>query len=153
MAKATARHILVASEDACKKLKTEIKDLELTAEYVRGRANGETSMIGPRCDIAPCLKYNGGYLLAGYRVNNVLVPYFRTDFRDAMHWAGASFVYISQATRFALGVRAEIGSRVILKVEGTLNREMDPEQLIGGESSRIPTIPNDVVTSSLVIKY
>lgn len=131
----------------------EIKDLELTAEYVRGRAKGETSMVGPRCDIAPCLKYNGGYLLAGYRVNNVLVPYVRTDFRDAMHWAGASFVYITQATRFTLGVRAEIGSRVILKAEGTLNREMDPDQLFGGEATRIPTIPNDVVTSSLVIKY
>lgn len=131
----------------------EIKDLELTAEFVRGRAKGDTSMIGPRCDIAPCLKYYGGYLLAGYRVNNVFVPYVRADFRDAMHWAGASFVYISQATRFTLGVRAEIGSRVILKVEGTLNREIDPEQLIGGEPTRIPTIPNDVVTSSLVIKY
>jgi hypothetical protein len=134
-------------------LHAEIKDLELTAEFVHGRAKGETSTVGPRCDVAPCLKYYGGYLLAGYRLSNVFVPYFRTDFRDAMHWSGASFVYISQATRFTLGVRAEIGTRVILKAEGTLNREMTPEQLFGGDATRIPTIPNDVVTSSLVIKY
>lgn len=131
----------------------ELKDLELTAEFVRGRAKGQTSDIGPRCDLAPCLKYYGGYLLAAYRVTNVFIPYLRSDFRDAMHWAGASFVYISQATRFTLGLRAEIGTRVIVKAEGTLNREMDPEQLLGGTATRIPTIPNDVFTTSLVIKY
>jgi hypothetical protein len=131
----------------------EIKDLELTAELVKGRAKGETSTVGPRCDVSPCLKYYGGYLLAAYRVTNVFVPYARMDFRDATHWSGASFVYISQVVRFTAGLRAEIGTRVIVKAEATKNQEMDPEQLIGGEATRIPTIPNDVVTTSLVIKY
>jgi hypothetical protein len=127
----------------------EIKDLELTAEFVRGRARGATSMDGPRCDEAPCLRYRGGYLLAGYRVNNTFVPYFRVDNRDALHLSGASFVYVSTATRFTLGLRAEIGTRVIVKAEGTLNREMD---LFGAEV-KFPPIENDVVTTSLVIKY
>jgi len=131
----------------------EIKDLELTAEFVRGRAKGETSMVGPRCDLAPCLKYYGGYLLAGYRVNNIFVPYARMDFRDANHWAGGGFVYISKGTGLTVGLRAEIGSLVILKAEGTLNREMELDGAFEGGASRIPTIPNDVVTSSLVIKY
>lgn len=129
-------------------LHAEIGDLELTAEFVRGRAKGETSTMGPRCDVAACLKYWGGYLLAAYRVTNMFVPYVRVDNRDAMHWSGASFVYISTAARATLGLRAEIGTRVIVKAEGTLNRELD----LDGED-RIPVIPNDVVTTSLVIKY
>jgi len=133
----------------------EIKDLEITAEFVRGRAKGKTSEMGPRCDDAPCLKYRGGYLLAAYRVTNVFIPYLRVDNRDAMHWSGASFVYISTSTRLTVGLRAEIGERVILKAEGTLNREMDidfskPEV---AEGLSFPVIPNDVVTTSLVIKY
>jgi hypothetical protein len=87
-------------------------------------------------------------VLAAYRVNNVFVPYFRVDNRDALHVAGTDFVYISTATRFTLGLRAEIGTRVIVKAEGTLNREMD----LDGED-RVPPIENDVVTTSLVIKY
>jgi hypothetical protein len=129
-------------------LHAELGDLELTAEVVRGRARGETSMGGPRCDVAPCLRYRGGYLLAAYRVTNVFVPYVRVDNRDAMHWAGASFVYISTTTRLTVGLRAELGARVIVKAEGTLNREID----VDGED-RIPVIPNDVFTTSLVIKY
>jgi hypothetical protein len=129
----------------------EIKDLEVTAEFVRGRARGQTSLMIPaglRCDDAPCLKYWGGYLLAAYRVTNVFIPYFRIDSRDALHEAGSSFVYISTSARATLGVRAEIGTRVIVKAEGTLNREIDLD-----DEDRIPVIPNDVVTTSLVIKY
>jgi hypothetical protein len=38
--------------------------------------------------------------------------------------------------------------RVILKAEGTLNRGIDLD-----DETRIPVIPNDVFTSSLVVKY
>jgi hypothetical protein len=44
--------------------------------------------------------------------------------------------------RFTVGIRAEIGTRVIVKAEGTLNRELGP----------IPQFPNDVITTSLVLK-
>jgi Putative beta-barrel porin-2, OmpL-like. bbp2 len=118
-------------------------DLELTAELVHGRANGQTSELGPRCDLAPCIRYTGAYGLASYRLTNVLEPYARVDWRDALHQSGASFVYISQLVRFTVGVRAELGAHVIVKAEATLDREL------GG----IPQFPNDVVTSSLVIKY
>jgi hypothetical protein len=121
----------------------EIGDLELTAEYVKGKAKGKTSgMTMAECDDAPCLDYQGAYLLAGYRLTNVLVPYGRVDWRDATHESGASFVYISKLMRFTVGLRAEIGTRVIVKAEGTLNRELD----------RIPQFPNDVLTTSLVLK-
>jgi hypothetical protein len=122
-------------------LHAEIKDFELTAEAVHGRAKGETSMV--RCDVAPCLKYTGGYVQAAYRVTNTWVPYIRADYRDAVHWSGASFVYVSDLWRATVGIRAEIGTRIIWKIEATKNNELD-----------IPyPIPNDVATTSLVIKY
>ena len=65
------------------------------------------------------------------------------------------FVYISTSTRLTVGLRAEIGERVILKAEGTLNREMDIDfsKPAVAEGLSFPVIPNDVVTTSLVIKY
>ena len=124
-------------------LHVEIKDAELTAEYVKGKAKGATTpgMLA-RCDLAPCLDYQGAYGQFAYRLTNTFVPYVRVDWRDALHQSGASFVYISELVRGTVGLRAEIGARVIVKIEGTLNREL----------GRIPQFPNDVVTSSLVIK-
>jgi hypothetical protein len=122
-------------------LHAEIKDFELTAEAVHGRAKGKTSIV--RCDAAPCLKYTGGYVQAAYRVTNTWVPYIRADYRDAVHWSGASFVYVSDLWRATVGVRAEIGTRIIWKIEATKNNEL----------GRAPIIPNDVATTSLVIKY
>ncbi len=121
----------------------EIEDLEVTAEVVHGRAKGQTTPGQARCDAAPCLVYTGGYVQVAYRLTNTFVPYARVDYRDATHWAGASFVYISDLGRATLGIRAEIGTRVIVKAEATKNEELGV----------IPTIPNDVVTSSLVIRY
>ncbi|HEX5059975.1 MAG TPA: outer membrane beta-barrel protein [Kofleriaceae bacterium] len=121
------------------------KDLEVTAEYVHGRAKGKTSpMAMAECDVAPCLNYKGAYGLVAYRVTNMFVPYIRVDWRDAYHYSGASFVYIADLARATLGLRAEIGTRVIVKIEGTKNRELEKD---------VPQIPNDVLTSSLVIKY
>jgi hypothetical protein len=121
----------------------EIADIEFTAEIVHGRARGKTTPGMALCDVAPCLRYTGGYAQIAYRANNTLVPYARVDYRDATHWSGASFVYISDLGRATLGLRAEIGTRVIVKAEATKNEELGD----------VPTIPNDVVTSSLVIEY
>jgi hypothetical protein len=123
----------------------EVADLELTAELVHGRANGQTStaMGSTPCDIAACLRYTGGYVQVAYRLDNTFVPYARVDYRDALHRSGASFVYVSDLGRATLGLRAEVGTRVIVKAEATKNQEL------GGQT----VIPNDVVTSSLVIKY
>ena len=104
---------------------------------------GKRSAVGPPCDVAACLDYTAWYALVGYRVTNALQPYFRVDYRDALHTYGASFVYISDLYRFTVGLRAELGSRVIAKVEATKVLET------GG----LPDFPDDVITSSLVIKY
>jgi hypothetical protein len=124
-------------------LHAEIKDLEITAEVVQGKAKGATTPGATAiCDLAPCLDYKGAYGLFAYRLTNTFVPYARVDWRDAVHQSGASFVYISDLMRATFGLRMEIGTRVIWKLEGTLNREL----------GRIPQFPNDVATTSLVIK-
>jgi hypothetical protein len=121
----------------------EWKDLEATAEIVHGRADGQTSMGGVHCDVAACIHYTGAYGLVAYHVTNLMIPYARVDWRDAVHQNGASFVYISDLMRATLGLRMEIGTRVILKVEATKNQEL----------GRIPQFPDDVITSSLILKY
>ena len=125
-------------------LHVDVKGFELTAEYVKGKASGETTAGNlAKCDLTPCLDYQGAYGLVAYRLTNTFIPYARVDWRDALHEKGTDFVYISDLMRATVGLRAEIGTRVIAKVEGTINREL----------GRVPQFPNDVVTSSLVIKY
>jgi len=119
------------------------KDFELTTELVKGRANGETSPMAPRCDVAACIRYKGAYGLLSHRLTNELEPYARVDWRDAVHESGASFVYISKLVRYTLGLRSELGAHVIVKVEATLNREL----------GRLPQFPNNVFTTSLLLKY
>jgi len=121
------------------------QDLDLSAEYVRGRAEGKSSgasMSAP-CDLAPCLRYEAAYGQIAYRWYNWLTPYVRVDWRDALHRDGASFVYISQLARVTGGLHFELGTSVIFKAEYTTIREL----------GRIPEFADDVFTSSLVIKF
>jgi len=120
-------------------------DLEVTLEYVQGKARGESEADPDmaRCTIVPCLTYKGAYGLVSYRLTNRFVPYARVDWRDATHQDGASFVYLSKLMRATAGLRTEIGTSLILKAEYTLNREL------GG----IPQFPNDIFTTAMVLKY
>ena len=123
------------------------RDLEIFAEYVVGRAKGDpqtSDFEGVNdCAEAPCLEYQGAYGLLGYRVTNAFIPYLRADWRDALHRDGMSFVYISELFRVTPGVRLEIATHVIIKAEYTVNTEL----------GRIPEFPNDVFTSSVIIRY
>lgn len=116
--------------------------VDVQAEFVQGRASGKTSASGPACDEAQCLDYRGAYGLVAYRVTNWLMPYVRVDFREALHQSGASFVYISDVVRVTGGLRLELGTHVIIKAEYTHLREV----------GRIPEFPDDVLTTSLVVK-
>lgn len=124
-------------------LHLELRGLVVQAEFVQGRASGKSSAPEVRCDEAQCLEYKGAYGLIAYRATNWLMPYARVDWREALHESGASFVYISDAVRVTGGLRSEIGRYVILKAEYTHVREI----------GRLIEFPDDVVTSSLVIKY
>jgi len=119
------------------------KDVEFTAEYVQGDAEGATEAGGAECGLAPCLAYEGAYGLLSYRATNSIVPYFRLDWRNALHLAGASFVYISKLWRATTGLRYELGKSLIFKAEYTVNREL----------GNIPQFANDVFTSAMIVKY
>ncbi|HLU66575.1 MAG TPA: outer membrane beta-barrel protein [Kofleriaceae bacterium] len=119
-------------------------DLVVRGEYVQGRARGRSDPAqAARCGLVPCLEFKGAYGLVGYRVSNLLMPYARVDWRDALHEAGASFVYISRLIRGTGGLRLTINEHLILKGEYTVNREL----------GRAPQFPNDVFTSALVVTY
>jgi hypothetical protein len=123
----------------------ELGDLEYAAEGVWGHAPGHTSATAGDavCDLAPCLRYKAAYALLAWRASNTFIPYVRADWRDALHQFGAQFVYVSQLARATVGVRAEIGDAVIFKAEYTFNHELGD----------IPQFPDDVLTTSLVVKF
>ncbi len=123
-------------------------DLVFRAEFVQGRADGKTESppsneFTKPCGAVPCLQFKGAYGLVGYRVTNIVMPYVRIDWRDALHRNGASFVYISELGRLTGGLRLALTQNLIVKAEYTLNREL----------GRIPQFNNDVFTSSLVVTY
>ena len=120
------------------------RDLQLTGEYVQGKAEGKTDADSmAECDLVPCLYYKAAYGLVSYRLTNEFIPYARVDWRNADHHGGASFTYLSRLVRGTGGLRVELVTHVIVKAEYTLNRE------IGG----IPQFRNDVFASALVVKY
>jgi hypothetical protein len=126
-------------------LRFDIRDFMLRAEFVMGRATGKEDEGPPaiECGLAPCLDYKGAYALVAYRVLNWLMPYARVDWRDAEHRDGNNFAYVANEVRVTGGVRLEVTEHLILKAEYTYNREL-------GE---IPQFPNDVFTSSLILRY
>jgi hypothetical protein len=127
-------------------------DFDFTAEFLQGEADGVSLLATPGNDGAPasapcgttaCLRYKGAYGQLGYRALNWLTPYARVDWRDALHQNGESFVYISELLRVTGGLRFEFGTSVIVKAEYTLVREL----------GHAPEFPNDVFTSSMVIRH
>ena len=117
------------------------RDFELRAEYVRGRARGKTEVT--RCDVAPCLRFEGAYGELGYRALNWLGLLARVDWRDADHGDGNEFVYVADLLRTTVGFRFEISRFSILKAEYIHAFELDGR----------PQIANDVFTSSLVMYF
>jgi hypothetical protein len=118
-------------------------DLNFTAEFVQGKAEGQDVVGEPPCSAAPCLEYLGAYGMLGYRFTGWLMPYVRSDFRKALHTSGASFVYYSRLVRGTGGFRFDLGTHVIVKAEYTHVREL----------GAVPSFPNDVATSSLIARW
>jgi len=112
------------------------------AEIVKGSARGQTDDPAITCDAAPCLNFNGAYALVAYRVTNIVMPYLRSDWRDALLRSGASFVYITKVYRFTPGIHLNINANLAVKAEYTWNREYS-----------MPQFPENIFTSSLVAKF
>jgi hypothetical protein len=79
----------------------------------------------------------------------------RAEYRDALVWLGdpmlsdpnattsADRIYVTKSWRLTAGVRAVITEKLVAKVE----------YLHNGEYGGVPSIPNDVFTTSVVMSY
>jgi hypothetical protein len=117
----------------------------VTAEYVIGRANGKPGLsrgVETPCAGAPCLQYQGLYVLGGFHVASWLTTYARFDWRSAVHRDGDRFVYLSDVARATAGLNLHPWQFFALKAEYVFNREL------GGYE-----FPDDVFTTSLVVSY
>jgi hypothetical protein len=124
---------------------------QLKAEVLRGSSDGE---IGPPADLAHRvygLRLNdGGYVQLTSMLTSFLGLLVRAELRDALVWLGdptldekAERLYVTKSWRLTGGLRAVISERLVAKIE----------YLHNGEYGGVPSIPNDVFTSSVVMSY
>jgi hypothetical protein len=120
-------------------------DFEVVVEGVMGAAQGKADSsrgYEVQCGTAQCLQYRAAYALIAWRATTLLTPYVRADLRTSRHRFGDQFAYIGDVARATVGLRLTIGIHVMLKAEYTVNQELTGAPF-----------PNDVFTSSLVVKY
>jgi hypothetical protein len=110
----------------------------LAAEWLRGSSDGE---VGPPVNLA--------HRVYGLR-SSYLGVLVRADLRDAFVWLGdptlpegAERLYVTKNWRATVGVRAIVSERLVVKLE----------YLHIGEYGGVPSIRNDVFTSSVVMSY
>ena len=125
--------------------------LELKAQWLIGRGKGETNLIYDTPHRPYGLRLNSGAYLEG---DLMVTPRFgllaRGDLRDALVWlgnpdsdVGAERLYVTKQWRATVGARFVPNEHVVLKAE----------YLHNGEYGGIPQIPDDVLTTSLVLIY
>ena len=123
----------------------------LAAEWLRGSAEGE---VGAPVDLAHRvygLRLNeGGYVQLTGLLSRLVGVLVRADLRDAFVWLGdptsddgAERLYITRTWRLTAGLRVAINQNIVVKAE----------YLHVGEYGGVPTISNDVFTTSLVMSW
>jgi hypothetical protein len=114
------------------------RDFVLKAQWLRGRAPGSSSERVYGLDLK-----SGGYLEANWMFLPRLGVILRAEFRDAFVWLDDERAYLTKSWRGTLGVRAVLNAHLVAKAEYLFNQEF------GG----VPSIPNDIFTSSLVCTF
>jgi hypothetical protein len=129
-------------------------DLDLKGQYLYGRAPGEQDGVLQIYDTdnRPYgLHLHYGWYLEG---DWMITPFFgvigRGEMRDADVWlgdpaslTGGDRLYITRSWRATGGIRMVFNEHVVVKAE----------YLHNGEYGGVPSIPNDVFTSSLLLTY
>ncbi len=126
--------------------------LDVKGQWIKGGAPGETGPVyDPNHRPYGLHLNNGGYLELDWMVTPFLGLLARGDLRDAEVWlgdpnalSGADRFYLTKEWRATAGVRAVVNEHVVVKAEYLHNGEY---------SARMPSIPNDVFTSSLLLTY
>jgi len=112
--------------------------VDIKAELLKGSSDGDASegVYGLRL-------HKGGYL----ELDAMLTPSFgflaRGEFRDAFVWLGTERAYLTKSWRATGGLRWVVTPRAVIKAE----------YLHNGEYGDVPSIPNDVFTSSVVMGF
>jgi hypothetical protein len=127
------------------------RNLQLTAEFLRGSSEGE---VGPAVDpvhrVYGLRLNNGGYVQLIGRLSRFVGGLVRAELREAFVWlgdptlaGGAERLYVTKGWRLTGGIHVDVSDRIVAKIE----------YLHNGEYGGVPPIPNDVLTSSVVMAY
>lgn len=112
--------------------------LVLKAQFLRGFSPGS------EVDRVYGLKLrSSGYLEANYLVTPMFGALLRAELRDAFVHLTDERAYLTKGWRATVGGRVAFSEHVILKAE----------YLFNGEYGGIPSIPNDLFSSSLLVTY
>ncbi|HMG52716.1 MAG TPA: hypothetical protein VK601_04535, partial [Kofleriaceae bacterium] len=109
--------------------------IDLRAQWITGKAPGDEVSRTYGLDLK-----QGGYLEADLIVTPVIGLLGRAEFRDAEVHQGMERLYITKNWRATAGVRLSLNANAIVKAEVSHN----------GEYGGVPSIPDDVVTTSAV---
>lgn len=116
----------------------EIGPVDLKAAWLKGKAAGD-----PAQDVYQLDLRGGGYLEANAVVTPTIGVLGRIEYRDAFVALGSDRAYITKSWRATAGLRLVLASWAIGKAE----------YLHNGEYDGLPSVRNDVFTSSLVLSY
>jgi len=125
--------------------------LDMKGQFLKGGAPGQIGApADPNHEPYGLKLHYGGYLELDWMALPELGFLLRGEVRDADIWlgdpnslGGAERLYITREWRLTAGVRVVVNQHVAIK----------GEYLHNGEYGGIPQIPNDVLTSSLVLSY
>jgi hypothetical protein len=112
--------------------------LQIKGEIMKGRAPGDAVDGAYELDLDLA-----AFLEVDYSFFSWLGALARVDFRDAIVALGTERAYVSHVLRFTIGLRSVVSPNLILKVEFLRNEEL----------GILPSIDNDVITSSLLVIY
>lgn len=113
-------------------------NLAVKAQWLRGKAPGDETNMVYSLDLK-----QGAYLETNYLLTPIIGLLARAEFRDAEVQQGMDRLYITKNWRATAGVRLVFSPKAVMKAEYSHN----------GEYGGTPSIPDDVITSSVVMAF
>jgi hypothetical protein len=110
----------------------------LKAQWLKGKAPGDDFSMAYALDLR-----QGAYLEANALVTSLIGLLVRGEVRDAQVQQGMDRLYITKNWRATAGARLVFHPHAVVKLEFSHN----------GEYGRVPSIPDDVVTTSAVLAF
>ena len=112
--------------------------VDIKAQWLKGRAPGDPVSMTYGLDL-----HQGGYVEADVIITPIIGLLGRAEMRDAAVWQNMDRFYITTNYRAVGGFRLLFSPNAVVKAE----------YLHNGEYGGIPSIPDDVVTTSAVIAF